>query len=336
MSVPSHVHDTQLAGRFTHTIAMIQSDATVTTLLVPEISRWLESGQRVLMVVGQPIADLVRARLGTHVAGLEWGEQTGFYTRLGSTYERFRQYLAERHAAGRPVHVVAEPELADIVATDAAAERTCAYLPYEAMCNEAYAPYGSPVTCVWDTRRHSSTIIEEARSVHGYELTEAGQIGNPGYQDPEQYLAARGQAELKPVPALVDHDVTLTDLDDLRVLRHTVTAWTRGHDFRPAVAADVSIAVTEIATNALLHGGQPARARAWHDDGTLIVQVDDSGGRRLSPAAGYRPPAVTSATNGRGLWLARQLADTVATHTRPGRTSVRLHFPHDIMHRGTE
>ncbi|MFI6077352.1 ATP-binding protein [Actinoplanes sp. NPDC051343] len=325
-----------LAHGFTHTIALIQSDATVRTRLLPEIRRSLERRQPVLMVVSETIADLVRADLGTLADRLQWGDATAFYGRLGAAYEGFRRYLAERHAAGHRVHVIAEPELADSVASGPVAHRTCAYLPYESMCNEAYAPYESPVTCVWDTRRHPPSIIEEARSVHGHELTEAGRVGNPGYRAPDDYLTGRGHATLPPVPGEVDHDVTLHQLDDLSVLRRTVAAWTRDHDFRPAAADDVSIAVTEIATNALLYGGRPARARGWHDDGTLIVQVDDPGGRPPPPTAGYRPPAATSATNGRGLWLARQLADTVTIHTSPGRTYVRLHFPHQIMHRSVD
>jgi hypothetical protein len=64
--------------------------------------------------------------------------------------------------------------------------------------------------------------------------------------------------------------------------------------------------------------------------GTLIVQVDDDGGRPVPPTAGYRPPRPTQ-HGGRGLWLARQMADTVAVHTTPNRTSVRLHFPRELL-----
>jgi len=37
--------------------------------------------------------------------------------------------------------------------------------------------------------------------------------------------------------------------------------------------------------------------------------------------------------NGRGLWLARQLADVVTAYTGSGVTSVRLHFPTGLTHR---
>jgi hypothetical protein len=46
-------------------------------------------------------------------------------------------------------------------------------------------------------------------------------------------------------------------------------------------------------------------------------------------------PPETRPTAGYGLWLARQLADVLTTHTDSGVTSVRLYFPHDLTHRCT-
>ena len=47
--------------------------------------------------------------------------------------------------------------------------------------------------------------------------------------------------------------------------------------------------------------------------------------------AGYQPPP-SDQQGGRGLWLARQLADTLTTYTTSTSTTVRLHFPHDLTH----
>ncbi|BCJ39959.1 hypothetical protein GCM10010168_28180 [Actinoplanes ianthinogenes] len=62
------------------------------------------------------------------------------------------------------------------------------------------------------------------------------------------------------------------------------------------------------------------------------MQVDDAGGVPLPPRAVYLPPG-GEAPAPRGLWLARQLADAVTSHTTDSVTTVRLHFPHDITHR---
>jgi anti-sigma regulatory factor (Ser/Thr protein kinase) len=73
--------------------------------------------------------------------------------------------------------------------------------------------------------------------------------------------------------------------------------------------------------------------RAWRRDDTLIVQVDDAGAQPVPVKAGFRQPSANAPGGGRGLWLARQLADTVAIHTTPDRTSVRLHFPRELLQR---
>jgi len=65
--------------------------------------------------------------------------------------------------------------------------------------------------------------------------------------------------------------------------------------------------------------------RAWTTDQRARVQVHD----RLTPipaTAGYhRPPH--KANRGYGLWIARQLADVVTTHTDRDRTTITLDFP---------
>jgi anti-sigma regulatory factor (Ser/Thr protein kinase) len=59
--------------------------------------------------------------------------------------------------------------------------------------------------------------------------------------------------------------------------------------------------------------------RGWRCADTLIP-----------PMAGYQPPDDRRA--GRGMWLARQLADSVTTYTSDSCTAVRLHFPRDVPH----
>jgi len=81
-----------------------------------------------------------------------------------------------------------------------------------------------------------------------------------------------------------------------------------------------------VASNGLVHGAPPVRVRGWHFASALVVQIDDAGGRAVPSTAGYYPPTMRPGS-GRGLWLARQLADVVTAYTGSSVTSVRLHFP---------
>src|SRR4029077_7222402 len=88
--------------------------------------------------------------------------------------------------------------------------------------------------------------------------------------------------------------------------------------------ADLSLAVNEIATNSLLHGGGSGTLRIWREDDALLCEVRDEG-RIEDPLAGRRRPAPDS-EGGRGLWLANQFCELVQVRTLPAGSIVRLHM----------
>ncbi|MEU4419938.1 ATP-binding protein [Actinoplanes sp. NPDC024001] len=323
--------DHQRAGGFVHSALIAGTDDEMLTALARLLRHAATAYDEALLVVGEHTRSLIADRWSGLNGWLRWADPAGFYQRLGFAYEGFRRYLAEQADAGRQVQVIAEPQLADPADTEL--DRVSAYLAYEAVCNDAYAPYGSAVTCLWDSRHHPASVIDGVRATHSHLLTAAGRHPSPAYVTPETYLAAR-QQPLTPPPARVDHDRALAEVTELRDLRQALTAWAAGHGFAEEPTDDLVVATVEVASNGLRHAGTPVRIRAWHHAGTLTVQCDDAAGKPVPPTAGYHRPQITDTLpGGRGLWLARQLADIVHVDSVPGRTSVRLHFPHAVMHR---
>src|SRR5690242_12164172 len=92
---------------FVHTAVIVGSEQSLRAVLVPAVNRLSQSGQPVLMVVGDGTAAMVQDELGADAERVQWADPEGFYQRLGFAYEGFRRYLAEQHAAGRRVHVIA-------------------------------------------------------------------------------------------------------------------------------------------------------------------------------------------------------------------------------------
>ncbi|MFE5395469.1 ATP-binding protein [Streptomyces sp. NPDC056568] len=87
-------------------------------------------------------------------------------------------------------------------------------------------------------------------------------------------------------------------------VRQVLTEW--GHTDR---LDDITLCVSELATNALLHGAPPGREYrvSLALDGSVIrLAVRDSGDRHLRIDA---PEADLEACTGRGLHLAREVAD---------------------------
>jgi anti-sigma regulatory factor (Ser/Thr protein kinase) len=317
---------------FRHAALIVDSDETVRHRLVPALRQDLERNAPVLMVVGADTERVVRAEFGASSDRLEWGDASAFYQRLGFAFEGFRSYLAAQHAAGRRVHVVAEPDLSAGVSHEIPFDRAAAYMSFEAMCNSAYAGFGCPITCIWDSRRQPDRIIENVRTVHNHEVTAAGDVVNDRHLPPAEFLAGRNGVPLSSPPGLTDLDVRVLRAGDLGGLARALASWAGSREFADLAVDDVVIAVIEVATNGLVHGMPPVRVRAWWRGDTLVAQVDDAAGRPIPALAGYVPPGMDPDA-GRGLWLARQLADVVSVHTAKRTTSVRLHFPHGVTHR---
>ena len=91
----------------------------------------------------------------------------------------------------------------------------------------------------------------------------------------------------------------------------------------PTRAADLVLAVDELATNSLRHGGGRGTLRIWRDHSALVCEVRDAG-RIEDPLAGRERPAVDR-DGGQGLWMVNQLCDLVQLRTFPSGAVVRVH-----------
>jgi serine/threonine-protein kinase RsbW len=115
---------------------------------------------------------------------------------------------------------------------------------------------------------------------------------------------------------------------DLSRMRTLVAAYVRAAGLTGTAGNDFVVAVNELVANAIRHGGGYGDLDLHRHDGNLSCVVTDYGGPAAIPA--IAPPASTQ-FNGRGLWLARQLTDTLDLRGRPdGLTvtvSTRLPYP---------
>jgi hypothetical protein len=151
---------------------------------------------------------VVRASLGNQAADLEWSDTRPFYQRLGFTFLTFRRYLEEQHAAGQRVDIAAEP------VSETAKDRVAAYLSYEAVCGEAFARYGCPITSIWDSRRHPTLVIEGVRSLHDHELG-GRPCAESRFHPPSDYLAGRNGIAFESPPPNTDLGLSVRDEQDL-------------------------------------------------------------------------------------------------------------------------
>lgn len=84
------------------------------------------------------------------------------------------------------------------------------------------------------------------------------------------------------------------------------------------------VAVNELLTNAVRHGGGLGRVALWRQGSVVVCEVSDSGMGLAAPLTDRpeRPP--TDQPGGWGLWLAEELTDTFELTTGNGGTTVRV------------
>lgn len=110
------------------------------------------------------------------------------------------------------------------------------------------------------------------------------------------------------------------DVGTLHVLRKTVLAAAKAAGMPRDRAADVMIAVHELATNSVRHGAGTGRLRMHAIEGHLFCRVSDGGSARTAGDERGCDPGEQSwpVESGHGLWLVQQVADLVSVVSGPG------------------
>jgi serine/threonine-protein kinase RsbW len=132
--------------------------------------------------------------------------------------------------------------------------------------------------------------------------------------------ARRTAVPVESLPLLVEAFA----VNQVTQLRHAVATCAAASGLSGDRLDDFVLAVNELITNAVRHGGGGGTLRLWRERHSLLCEVSDRGsgidaGRLGNPG---RPAPDTA--GGWGLWLANQLSDEMRVQTGPQGTSVRI------------
>src|SRR6266540_1683181 len=113
-------------------------------------------------------------------------------------------------------------------------------------------------------------------------------------------------------------------LDSLLDVRRRVQAFASAAGLSDLRLYYFVVAVNEIMTNAIHHGGGAGRLVLWRDDHEVHCEIVDGGpGIAAGTIDGHLPPPPDT-LSGRGLWLARQICDRVNIDSTRAGTRVTL------------
>jgi anti-sigma regulatory factor (Ser/Thr protein kinase) len=214
------------------------------------------------------------------------------------------------------LHVVGEPMWAG--RTEAEAREV---LRHEALANAAWG--GLPVRglCAYDARVVDPVLLDDVARTHPL-VARDGRPPEPSADYREGGLPEGLDAPLAPPPG----DATRLRFGprDLFTVRSAVSLAATAAGLRRTRAADLVLAVNELATNSLLHAGsRGGTLRLWRTGPGVTCEVADAG-HIADPLTGRLPPEAGH-PGGRGLWLVHQLCDLVEVRTGEDGTIVRVH-----------
>jgi anti-sigma regulatory factor (Ser/Thr protein kinase) len=303
---------TSQSNPFRHEALLYADDAGFLDGTLPFIAGGLAAGEPVLVVLGAAKIDLLRRALGLNASLVRFADMADVGRNPARIIPAWREFVDEH--GGRPVRGIGEPIWAGRTPAELAECQE-----HERLLNVAF-DHGTAWTllCPYDTSSLSPAVVDEAFRSHPHVLDQSG-------TQPSGIYAVSVAHAGDPLPEpTVRPEALVFDADRLSRARRVVAALGETAGLDAARTGELVLAVNELATNSLRHGGGSGTLRLWRDTATIVCEVSD-GGRIEAPLAGREVPD-PDPESGRGLWLVNQLCDLVQIRSGPSGTTVRVHM----------
>ncbi|MEO8898740.1 MAG: sensor histidine kinase [Candidatus Dormibacter sp.] len=275
----------------------------------------LQAGEPTLVVVGAAKIDALRAALPPCEDTVMFADMADVGANPGRIIPAWQEFVARYGSAGVRLRGIGEP-----VWTERGAAELVECQRHESLLNLAFADAaGFKLLCPYDVLSLGPAVLEEAERSHPIVRDGRTRRRSTTYADidpgstldaplPEAPVDARearfGPASLGSLRALVGREAARAGLLSGKI-------------------ADMVLAVNEVATNSITHGGGSGRLRIWRESAALVCEVSDRGQVDSALVDRRRPDAQPD--DSRGLWMANQLCDLVQLRSSSSGTTVRVH-----------
>jgi len=273
------------------------------------------AGEPVLVAVSRRKAKLVRDELNGEAEAVYFVDMPRLGRNPARIISAWRDFVGEHLANDAPVRGIGEPiwpgrSDAELVECQR----------HEWLLNLAFAEAPAWwLMCPYDAAALDGEILEEAKVTHPYIADGAGSRESDRYRDPMS--SPDPFHEQLPLPAEEPEELVFS-LHDLGAVRRLVSHYASAANLENTRREDLQVAVNEVATNSVRHGGGLGTLSVWVDEDALLCEVRDTGCIDDPLVGRERPPAARP--DGRGLWLMNQLCDLAQVRSQPHGTAVRL------------
>jgi anti-sigma regulatory factor (Ser/Thr protein kinase) len=302
---------------FLHEAVFYEGERGFVDATVPFIADAVAADEPILVVVSARKIDLLRRQLDGAADRVEFADMADVGRNPARIIPAWREFVDANAGGGRRVRGIGEP---------AFPERTLDELDecrrHEALLNVAFDD-GPPwwLVCPYDVSALPADVVELARTTHPVLRRDGEAVDSDHYHGHDLGPQALGDLLPEPPPSAVSIEI---ERHAIAAVRSFVAAQASAAGLVGRRASDLVLAVDELATNSVRHGGGRGLLRVWRDAGAVVCEVRDDGRVPHALVGRVRPPV--EQIGGRGLWLVNQLCDLVQLRSTPEGTSVRVHM----------
>ena len=303
-------------GAFRHEALFYAGTAEFAESTLAFLREGVAAGEPALVVVDAPKIRLLRNALGVDADHVQFADMADVGRNPARIIPAWRDFVAEHEGRGRPLRGIGEP----IYPARSAAELVECQR-HESLLNLAFADGPAfRLLCPYDVDALDRPVVEEARRSHTI-LVHGNEEQPSAHYDHEATVAPFHGALPEPRRRPAQLEFGSGALGAIRTL---VSHHAGAAGLPPPRTADLVLAVNEVATNSVRHGGGGGVLRVWRDGTSLVCEVRDQG-RIDQPLIGRERPT-TEQVGGRGLWMVNQLCDLVQIRSSDDGTVVRMHL----------
>lgn len=297
---------------------MYESDRGFLDMTVDYVRDGLAAGETVLVAVSPSRIKLLSEALGPAADQVRFIDMT----RLGGNPARIIPMWRDvvQRSGGASIRGIGEP----VWAGRRPAELAEALL-HEALLNLAFVDGPDLLLrCPYDATALGEAIVRDAHLRHPTVLEGGVRVCGVGYHGAGEAATEFAGTLPEPAAECIVEIVEFADMAAIRMLRVALGEQAQRLGIQSDRAADLMIAMHEIAANSLRHGGGRGTLRLWADAVTVVCEIIDHGHIDQPLVGRIRP--TTDQLSGRGVWLANQLCDLMQIRSSACGTTVRMHM----------
>ena len=284
---------------------------------VPFIVEGLERDEPMLVLAPPPKLDALRGELRTDLDRIVLTDIAELGRNPAHLIPMWHDFWQRAGGGARPVRGIGEP-----IWAGRSADELMEYQRHEALLNIAFAESGAwKLLCPYDVDAVPDDVLADAQRTHPWVSEAMGTRRRNHCCAALATMAEHGAAPLSPAPKEVAS--VPFGFDAIASVREYCGGMARALGLRGERADDLVLAVHELVSNSVCHGGGHGVVRVWGAGGRVVCEVTDRGHIDLPLAGRQRPEP--DRIGRRGLWMANQLCDLVQIRTSAAGNVVRLH-----------